>query len=69
MKDKDGKRIPCSHPNSRFTLGLEALDNVDPHLHDPKGVEVHAILYGGRDSFDTVAVAQAFNWEHGTVTM
>lgn len=67
MKDDKGKPIPISHPNSRFTLGLDALSNVDPHLHDPKGVEIQAILYGGRDSNDTVPVAEAFSWNHGVV--
>eukprot|EP01105_Mastigella_eilhardi_P016462 TRINITY_DN3764_c0_g2_i3.p1 TRINITY_DN3764_c0_g2~~TRINITY_DN3764_c0_g2_i3.p1 ORF type:complete len:672 (-),score=212.95 TRINITY_DN3764_c0_g2_i3:101-1816(-) len=65
MKDSAGRHIPPSHPNSRFTLALETLDNVDPHLHDPAGVHVQAVLYGGRDSNDTVPIAQTFNWEHG----
>lgn len=48
--DANGKQIPPSHPNARFTLSLKSLDTVDPKLEDPSGVEVGAMVYGGRDS-------------------
>jgi phosphoenolpyruvate carboxykinase (GTP) len=67
-KDAAGKEIPPSHPNARFTLALESLDNVDPALHDPAGVPVGAIVYGGRDSDTSVPVEEAFDWAHGIVT-
>jgi len=65
--DKNGKEIPPSHPNARFTLHLETLENIDPKLHDPEGVLVGGIIYGGRDSDTWVPVCQSFNWEHGIV--
>jgi len=66
--DEDGNEIPCSHRNARYTVRLENLDNCDEHLHDPKGVSVSGIIYGGRDSDTCVPVEQSFNWTHGVVT-
>ena len=67
-KDAKGKEITCSHPNARFTLSLEILDNLDPKLHDPEGVVVGAMVYGGRDSDTWVPVEEAFDWTHGIIT-
>lgn len=67
-KDGDGNEIPCSHPNGRFTLSLDILDNLDPMLDDPEGVEVGAMVYGGRDSDTWVPVEEAFDWSHGIIT-
>ena len=67
-KDHEGNDIPPSHKNARFTLDLEILDNVDEKLHDPKGVPVEGIIYGGRDSDTWVPVEEAFSWEHGIIT-
>ncbi len=66
-KDAEGKEIPCSHPNARFTVELKHFENVDPKLHDPEGVPVGAIVYGGRDSDTWVPVQEAFDWVHGIV--
>jgi phosphoenolpyruvate carboxykinase (GTP) len=66
-KDDRGKEIPPSHPNARFTIKLEALDNLDPRLDDPDGVEVGGIVYGGRDSDTWVPVEEAFDWAHGII--
>ncbi len=67
-KDAEGKEIKCSHPNARFTLSLDTLDNLDPKLNDPKGVEVGGIVYGGRDSDTWVPVEESFDWQHGIIT-
>ena len=67
-KDANGKEIPASHKNARFTFRLDILPNVDPRLHDPQGVTVHGIIYGGRDSDTSVPVEESFNWEHGIIT-
>ncbi len=66
--DEEGKEIPCSHPNARFTINLKRLENVDAKLNDPKGVKVGGIVYGGRDSDTWVPVEEAFSWEHGVIT-
>jgi len=67
-KDAEGKEIKCSHPNARFTLSLDTLDNLDPKLNDPKGVAVGGIVYGGRDSDTCVPVEESFDWQHGIIT-
>ena len=66
--DAKGKKIPPSHPNARFTMGLGNLKNVDPHLDDPNGLPIGGIVYGGRDSDTCVPVEEAFDWVHGIVT-
>ena len=67
-KDKDGNLINPSHKNARFTFKMDILDNVDEKLHDPKGVKVSGIIYGGRDSDTSVPVEEAFDWAHGIIT-
>ena len=64
----NGEEIPPSHKNARFTLRLDILPNVDPLFHDPNGVEVHGIIYGGRDSDTSVPVEESFDWVHGIIT-
>ena len=67
-KDEKGNEIPPSHPNARFTLDLKLLENLDPELENPKGVEVGGIIYGGRDSDTWPPVEEAFDWVHGVIT-
>jgi len=67
-KDAEGNLIPSSHPNARFTLSLDLLENYDPRLNDPMGVQIRGIIYGGRDSDSWVPVEQSFNWVHGVIT-
>ncbi|MCP4751930.1 MAG: phosphoenolpyruvate carboxykinase (GTP), partial [Proteobacteria bacterium] len=50
MKDKNGQKIPVSHPNSRCTLALSALKNYSNRAEDPEGVEIGVITYSGRDA-------------------
>ncbi len=64
-RDKEGKLIDCSHKNARYTVGLNALENIDPRANDPAGVPVQAIIYGGRDSDTSVPVVESFSWPHG----
>ncbi len=64
-KDKDGKEIPHAHPNARYTLRIEELKNADENLHNPDGVPVHGIFYGGRDSDTMPPILESLNWEHG----
>jgi phosphoenolpyruvate carboxykinase (GTP) len=67
-KDDNGKNIPCSHPNARFTLSLGILDNLDAKLEDPAGVAIKGFVYGGRDSDTWVPVEESFDWAHGIIT-
>ncbi|MCK4284912.1 MAG: phosphoenolpyruvate carboxykinase (GTP) [Candidatus Lokiarchaeota archaeon] len=64
-EDKNGKKIPHAHPNGRYTIRIEELANADPNLHNPNGVPISAIFYGGRDSDTMPPVVESLDWEHG----
>ncbi len=66
-KDDDGNELKFAHPNSRYTIRIEELDNCDEKLHHPDGVKVSGILYGGRDSDISVPFYETFSWNHGVV--
>ena len=66
-KDENGEPIPPAHKNARYTISLKALENCDPELDNPMGVELGGIMYGGRDSKAYVPVQQSFSWEHGII--
>ena len=68
-KDAGGNEIPPSHPNARFTLDMQLLENLDPELNNPNGVAVGGIIYGGRDSDTKVPLEESFDWVHGVITM
>ncbi|MFN4133025.1 MAG: phosphoenolpyruvate carboxykinase (GTP) [Candidatus Hadarchaeales archaeon] len=63
----DGKAIPPASENARYTVALEALENADPELHNPAGVELSGIMFGGRDYRAYVPVQEGFGWEHGVI--
>jgi phosphoenolpyruvate carboxykinase (GTP) len=67
QKDADGNLIPAAHKNARYAVALSALENCDPELDNPLGVELGGIMYGGRDAKAYVPVQQSFNWEHGII--
>ena len=64
-KDGNGREIPYAHSNARYTMRISELENADPNVHDPDGVVVQGIFYGGRDSDTNVPVCEALSWEHG----
>ena len=63
--DDAGKEIPISHPNARFTLRINDLENADENADNPEGVPIDGIFYGGRDSDTNVPIAESLSWEHG----
>jgi len=66
-KDENGNEVPPAHKNARYAVRLKALENCDPELDNPMGVELRGIMYGGRDSKAYVPVQQSFSWEHGII--
>ncbi len=65
--NNEGNKIPPAHKNARYTVALKALENVDPELNNPLGVNLAGIMYGGRDANGYVPVQQSFSWEHGII--
>lgn len=63
--DKDGNIIDPSHKNSRYTIRLSELDNIDNEAENPNGVTIDGIFYGGRDSDTTLPIVESLTWEHG----
>jgi len=63
--DHEGRPVEYCHKNARYTIRVAELDNADPALHDPAGVRIAGIIYGGRDSDTSVPVYQSFDWVHG----
>jgi phosphoenolpyruvate carboxykinase (GTP) len=67
-KDSEGNVIGLAHPNARYTIRLEYLENLDPAWDDKEGVVVGGIIYGGRDADTSVPVEESFSWEDGIIT-
>ena len=68
-KDAKGNLIPPSHKNARFTVNLKNLDNLDVNYDNPEGVEIKGVIYGGRDSDTLTPLLEAYNWNHGIISM
>ncbi|MHC3129230.1 MAG: phosphoenolpyruvate carboxykinase (GTP) [Candidatus Bathyarchaeota archaeon] len=66
-KDEAGNEIPAAHKNARYAVNLKAVENCDPELDNPLGVELKGVMYGGRDAKAYVPVQQSFDWEHGII--
>lgn len=66
--DERGRSVPASHPNARFTIGLGSFEKIDESFDNPNGVEISALVFGGRDSDTWVPVEESFDWAHGIVT-
>jgi len=64
-KDGNGRYIPHAHPNARYTIRIEELGNADENLHNPDGVPVKIIFYGGRDSDTMPPIVESLDWVNG----
>jgi phosphoenolpyruvate carboxykinase (GTP) len=66
-KDENSNDIPAANKNARYAVALKAMENIDPELDNPDGVELGGIMYGGRDTKAYVPVQQSFSWDHGII--
>jgi phosphoenolpyruvate carboxykinase (GTP) len=66
-RDAEGKEITLAHSNSRYTIRMEHLANLDPAWDDKNGVRVGGMIYGGRDSDTSVPVEESFDWADGII--
>ena len=60
-----GAGRPAAHPNSRFCTPIDQVDMLSQEYYDPAGVEINAILFGGRRKTTIPLVTQARDWQHG----
>lgn len=65
--DKNNEPVPISHPNARFTISCDVLDNYSDKIEDPAGVVAKVFTYSGRDSDTMPPVWVAKNLDHGVV--
>ncbi|MCK4628326.1 MAG: phosphoenolpyruvate carboxykinase (GTP), partial [Sedimentisphaerales bacterium] len=65
MKDENGKDIPGANPNSRFTAPIDQCPSHTFRLDHHHGVNISAIVFGGRRAQLAPLVYQSFDWQHG----
>jgi phosphoenolpyruvate carboxykinase (GTP) len=65
MKDADGKTIKGAHPNSRFTAPFNQCPSHSYRVEHHHGVNISAIVFGGRRAHLAPLVYQTYDWSHG----
>ncbi|MGY5319235.1 phosphoenolpyruvate carboxykinase (GTP) [Neomicrococcus lactis] len=56
---------PAAHPNSRFCTPIDQIDMLAKEYYEPNGVELNAILFGGRRKTTIPLVTQSRDWTNG----
>jgi phosphoenolpyruvate carboxykinase (GTP) len=56
---------PAAHPNSRFCTPISQIDMLAEEYFSPDGVELSAILFGGRRKTTIPLVTEARSWSNG----
>ena len=65
ITDENGKPIPGANPNSRFTAPISQCPSHTYRLDHHHGVNISAIVFGGRRAHLAPLVYQSFDWAHG----
>lgn len=60
-----GSDKPAAHPNSRFCTPISQIDMLAEEYNNPDGVELSAILFGGRRKTTVPLVTQSRDWTNG----
>ncbi|WP_434995874.1 phosphoenolpyruvate carboxykinase (GTP) [Arthrobacter sp. Ld5] len=55
----------AAHPNARFCTPIDQIDMLAEEFHRPDGVELSAILFGGRRKTTVPLVTQSRDWANG----
>ena len=55
----------AAHPNSRFCFPMSNTSTLCDDWESPEGVELDAILFGGRRATNVPLVVQSRSWQHG----
>lgn len=60
-----GQGKTAAHPNARFTSPARNCPTIASDWDDPEGVELDAIIFGGRRSSGVPLVTESDSWQHG----
>lgn len=55
----------AAHANSRFCVPMKNVSTLCADWENPEGVELDAILFGGRRATNVPLVVKSYSWEHG----
>ncbi len=65
MKDKDGNPIQGANPNSRYTAPIKQCPSHSYRTEHHHGVNISAVIFGGRRTHLAPLVYQSYDWAHG----